>query len=403
LRVFNPYEHYIIEDGGQFPMRCLLGFIAVAVLTTSAAADPLLYEGFDYELGPLGGEVNPSNSQTWVHPTAPTPTPAQANVVDGNLNYAGLASATGDSFSLSRTANGNTSLIRIKNPGFVGTEAASVFFSFLMRVEEIVADPSNFGATAAHQNGEFFAGLTTAAGGGMTGGNVFAGMIRIRREIDESSVQTGNYELGVHKNNAGSDLTNLTWATESSLTPDSTVLVVGNYELNPAGTTDDIVRLWINPTPGEAAGTPTLEVANGGDVVTGAGAQGAINSIFFRDGAGTVTATAGIRLGPITIDEVRVGLSFADVTPVATVPVLAGDYNNDGLVDASDYVAWRKGIIQNETVSPDVVDDLDYDEWLEHFGTGEAGSGGGAVPEPASVVLCVIGIIGFLSRRDRIT
>ena len=79
----------------------------------------------------------------------------------------------------------------------------------------------------------------------------------------------------------------------------------------------------------------------------------------------------------------------------------AGDYENTGIVNAADYVAYRDSIggtiPANETVSPGVVDTADYDEWCAHFGTNytfittiidnvrfaNAGSGAGsAVPEP---------------------
>jgi hypothetical protein len=78
----------------------------------------------------------------------------------------------------------------------------------------------------------------------------------------------------------------------------------------------------------------------------------------------------------------------------STVPQLAapdGDYNNNGRVDAADYVAWRKGIA-----------DGDYALWRSNFGELTSGSGGG-VPEPASVALVVIaaGMISTLHHRRR--
>lgn len=62
---------------------------------------------------------------------------------------------------------------------------------------------------------------------------------------------------------------------------------------------------------------------------------------------------------------------------------LAGDYNQDALVDAADYVAWRKGASPN----PNTIGD--YNTWRANFGSG-AGTGAGdnglsagsAVPEP---------------------
>ena len=66
---------------------------------------------------------------------------------------------------------------------------------------------------------------------------------------------------------------------------------------------------------------------------------------------------------------------------------LEGDFNDDGSVDAADYVVWRKG---GGSVA-------DYNTWRTHFGqTGGSASAGvaasqTAVPEPMSLFLCAIG------------
>jgi hypothetical protein len=78
-------------------------------------------------------------------------------------------------------------------------------------------------------------------------------------------------------------------------------------------------------------------------------------------------------------------------------PVLLGDYNDNGSVDAADYVLWRDGgPLNNEGASPNVVDQADYDFWRARFG---ASSGGGtasaaAVPEPGSSLLAVLALMG---------
>ncbi len=74
---------------------------------------------------------------------------------------------------------------------------------------------------------------------------------------------------------------------------------------------------------------------------------------------------------------------------------VAGDYNQNGIVDAADYVFWRNnlgaGSLPNEGgISPGFVDAADYNFWRSRFGfTSGAGAGFGSsnVPEPASVVL----------------
>jgi hypothetical protein len=77
---------------------------------------------------------------------------------------------------------------------------------------------------------------------------------------------------------------------------------------------------------------------------------------------------------------------------------LAGDYNNDGKVDAGDYVIWRKG------GSPNPNSQTDYDTWRANFGKPPgAGSGslanGGSVPEPASVLLVLMGLAALAGSR----
>jgi autotransporter-associated beta strand protein len=75
---------------------------------------------------------------------------------------------------------------------------------------------------------------------------------------------------------------------------------------------------------------------------------------------------------------------------------LPGDYNFDGVVDSADYVVWRKG--------PGYLP-MHYDLWRTHFGE-PSGSGSGTsttsqVPEPAAVILFVLGLLPLLGRRNR--
>jgi hypothetical protein len=88
------------------------------------------------------------------------------------------------------------------------------------------------------------------------------------------------------------------------------------------------------------------------------------------------------------------------------LPTLAGDYNRNGIVDAADYVAWRKGL-------GTTYNQADYDVWRTHFGqTVGSGAGAGtaladaAVPEPATTTLLpmtftIIGAIPCRTARFR--
>jgi hypothetical protein len=92
----------------------------------------------------------------------------------------------------------------------------------------------------------------------------------------------------------------------------------------------------------------------------------------------------------------------------AAPPGVPGDYNGNGVVDAADYVLWRKGgSLQNEVDTPGTVNAADYTAWRARFGnTSGAGSelSGSAVPEPDTLVLLVAGGIGVVPlwfRRSR--
>ena len=84
-----------------------------------------------------------------------------------------------------------------------------------------------------------------------------------------------------------------------------------------------------------------------------------------------------------------------------------GDYSNNGIVDAADYVLWRNGgPLQNEVDTPGTVNAADYTAWRARFGnTSGSGSGlgsdAGSVPEPVVVSLLLSVIVGAAVPRRR--
>jgi hypothetical protein len=115
-------------------------------------------------------------------------------------------------------------------------------------------------------------------------------------------------------------------------------------------------------------------------------------------------------------NRISFGVLFDDNTSAiyaARVPLLPGDYNDDGFVNAADYTIWRNSLGQetalpNEDDTPGAVTDEDYAVWKAHFGE-STGSGSGAagahsVPESASVMLMGLGspmIVSFAGRTRR--
>jgi autotransporter-associated beta strand protein len=90
------------------------------------------------------------------------------------------------------------------------------------------------------------------------------------------------------------------------------------------------------------------------------------------------------------------------VTPIG----VSGDFNNDGIVDARDYVVWRKNHnTTNELPNDDgmggVVGENHYELWRANFGSTLEGNGGaaGAVPEPSTAALLILATISLLAGR----
>jgi hypothetical protein len=96
--------------------------------------------------------------------------------------------------------------------------------------------------------------------------------------------------------------------------------------------------------------------------------------------------TGGLQFGlTVYIDNIRVGM-----TPVDS----PGDYNEDGVVDAADYVYWRKAVGEGLDDLPNDNDDAgpvgapEYTLWRTNFGSGSSGDGASnGVPEPTSMLL----------------
>lgn len=91
----------------------------------------------------------------------------------------------------------------------------------------------------------------------------------------------------------------------------------------------------------------------------------------------------------------------------------AGDFNDDGKVDAADYAVWRDNLGSNHILgghgdengdSLDVVDMDDYEIWKANFGyVSPPGSGAvaAAVPEPGTLGFLAAGSLGLLALRRR--
>jgi hypothetical protein len=92
---------------------------------------------------------------------------------------------------------------------------------------------------------------------------------------------------------------------------------------------------------------------------------------------------------------------------------LPGDYNHNDVVDAADYVVWRNTLGQTVTTGTGadgngngVIDSNDYAFWRGHFGmtagSGSSAATSAAVPEPATLVMLIVGIVLMCSSQRAI-
>ncbi|MGD9632925.1 MAG: GH25 family lysozyme [Pirellulales bacterium] len=130
------------------------------------------------------------------------------------------------------------------------------------------------------------------------------------------------------------------------------------------------------------------------DLNTG-GATDVIDSLFIDGVSKQAGVWGAVGSGAQFTSELLTGSGLLQVTTFIAPP-LGGDYNEDGVVDAGDYVVWRDAMdtataLPNDD-TPGVGED-DYVRWRDNFGQtslGEGSASGGAVPEPSSTVLLLI-------------
>ncbi len=161
----------------------------------------------------------------------------------------------------------------------------------------------------------------------------------------------------------------------------------------------DEVRFWLDP---ELDQVP-LDTASNSGASSAAVNPASWNNVYLRH----------VGLAAHKIDEIRLETDFFSVAPSVAARELPGDYNGNGVVDAADFIVWRKNVGAATLNNRDpngmgVVGPADYDFWRSHFGQ-TAGSGGGglgggdafattsAVPEPNAIWLVAIGAVAAFS------
>jgi hypothetical protein len=194
-------------------------------------------------------------------------------VINGNLSYTGLTASVGNSVTY---GGAGTDYTRI----FTSQTSGTVYCSFLLNVSSVAGMNATGGYTVAFTDG------TTN----------FAATVWLR-------LSGSNYNIGV---NPRTTVANTSWLS-NTLLPGTTYLVVISNQIV-SGAANDIVKMWLNPVS-LGGSEPTFDAT-----VTNAGTDLAnISRIMLRQDATAATPQ-------VVIDEMRVGTSWAQVTPVPSVP-----------------------------------------------------------------------------------
>ncbi|MFN3969027.1 lamin tail domain-containing protein [Flavobacterium sp.] len=256
-----------------------LSFTMLLLLLSGKGYGQTLYEDFNYT-SPLniggstsstGGPVNNwfthSNSQVGV-----------IAVTSGSLSYTGLQASTGDKVRLPAS---NSTVPRDVNRATSGTGATIAYYSVLINV----ADATQLSATTP----DYFMCFGATSGTSVTS---------LGARLGIKSVNSGaQYRLSI------SNTTTTFTEFAQDLVFGTTYLIVVKYD---RGTNPTVASLWVNPSSLGGA-EPSGAISN----TSGTSTFAAFASICLRNSSSTPKAD---------IDEIRVGTTWASVTPI---PLLA--------------------------------------------------------------------------------
>ena len=326
----------------------LLSMAAWLALSWPAHAVLIGYDGFDYAAGTLAGKgsaSDPGFSTSWTQSgsnggTVTTSGLSYANLqVSGGavdmsaggttLNFRGLSASYNDP---SDTPSGEFWFSYLMQPGaYTGTPFVGLSFYTDALSGDAAADP-DFGLVARNQGGEIY-GFTD---------------LDVANHVESTVVPTEG---------------------QTALLVGQVIFGAGS---NTSANNEDRIHIWVNPSLG---GTTPVSDAD-------ANVTADFQSLRFAAQNGA----------PFTFDELRLGDSFADVTPViAPDPDLDG-----GGVGVSDFNLIRNNFLTEAShANGDVdysgfVDHADYYLWRQAY----LSAGGSlsdiaalTIPEPSSIVL----------------
>jgi hypothetical protein len=168
-----------------------------------------------------------------------------------------------------------------------------------------------------------------------------------------------------------------------------------NFELEPE--TEVTLQLEYLDASEAVIGTDIVDVRDEGQLSDNMWRQFSVNGTA---PAGTVEVRVSAGATGLDDNEENPDTQSAfwdDLVLEAASAAQPGDHNGDGIVDAADYVAWRKSPLDFGG------DPAGYNIWRENFAEGSAGAGGaGGVPEPGCCTMVLLGLATGAAIRRRL-
>lgn len=291
-------SHRLVSVAGT--TRVLLA-LALWLCAWDVRGTLLLYDGFDYPLSDQLGEA--TSHVRWSNDKE------QFTIVRGSLDHAGLAASTGHRLNIAATAP-NLDSVRTLDGSWPKQSKGTLYLSFILRLQSIAElGDSEEGTSLMTLSDTFNRSELLGLNLRLTHGTARLGVLKY------ASTNAPVSAAAFFTTGPGANL---------SVDGATTYLIVAKYEWV-EGAANDVVTLWVNPAHPGATEDPANKV------FTSAGPDGA-------GGAGRLTLSRGPN---VSIDELRIGQTWAEVTPpressqrlLLVVGVLAG-----GLVAAGFWI-----------------------------------------------------------------
>lgn len=413
-------------------------------------------------LGTPFGQINANTGggRWYAHGTGGVYDPANdTSIIAGNLTYAGLAASQGNSVSYGAQPGVDTNYTNsIALPQSISS--GSVYASFIIRIKSGIDQPPPSSVAQRHSPAALITGTSdeTTAGGNL---NVQAGPTNSHigatffMRSDPAVVNVTNFSPGKsnadgigpgaagpstgwqdsrggtnHEANQFGDKDGQPAASLANPNSYQTYFVVLKYAFSPIVDPDpgniplnnDRVSLWMNP------GSGTLGLPNG-ESLASQDPVGNLGSYYAAiDAFGTATTDViseldesirtftllghrqtTVRSIAVDFDELRVGTTWADVTPAGPTFTPTGDFDDDGDADGKDFLTWQSNyglsgasLTQGDADGNGTVNDADLAVWRSQFGqTGLATAAVSTVPEPATFVPAMLAAAGLGAARRR--